>query len=262
MAKEPIRIVTRGDDLGSYRSANRAILDACKKGVLRNTSVIVPAEHFEKAAEMFSNEKDICVGLHACITCEWENVRWKPLLPADRVRCILEADGTLNRSVNAIHDGGPRFSEIMAELQAQLDRARERKLDIRYVDAHMAFPWIFEESDEHRLRDEMVRWAEREGVIWSGWGDTLGLKHFEHKESGDDTITALADAIRSAEGGNYLIVSHPAYNDDEMQPARYDDAKPGQIAQERDLQRRMFMDPLILEAYKDAGAIPIRYDEV
>jgi hypothetical protein len=76
MTESRIRVVTRADDIGSYRSANRAAMDACDNGVLRNVSILVPAPHFDEAAEMFAPRKDLCVGLHACVTCEWENVRW------------------------------------------------------------------------------------------------------------------------------------------------------------------------------------------
>ena len=48
-----IRIVTRGDDSGSCHSANRAIADAFKNGLLRNASVMVPAPAFKDAAQMY-----------------------------------------------------------------------------------------------------------------------------------------------------------------------------------------------------------------
>lgn len=255
---EQTRIITRADDLGSFHSANMAIMDAYKNGVLRNSSVIVPAEHFDEAAEMFSGEKGFCVGLHAALTCEWNTVRWRPLLPADTVPCIVEEDGTLHHSTMGLHEKGPVFDQMLAEIQAQLDKARAAGLDIKYVDSHMAFGWVFEDSDEHRFDEPFERWAEKEGLLWH--------KKFygrlpDVEDAPEDPVAHQAAKIRNAGPGQYIYVTHPAYVDDEMNQACYDDKKPGEIAQERDLQRRMFMDPAIVEAFEQSGAVPIRYDE-
>ncbi len=260
-----IRLVTRADDLGSYASANRAIYDAYKKGILRNSSIIVPAAHFEEAAEMFRAEKDFCVGLHAAITCEWNNVRWKPLLPQSGSACFVDGGGALHKNTQAIQDSGRvNFAEILRELQAQLDKARSAGLDIRYIDLHMAFGWLFEGSDDSkRFAEPAARWVEKEGLIYAGWGNTLPLKRLPRPEGTTDRIAALAQAMRDAEPGDYLLVSHPMYADDpEVQEAAYGDAKLGRIAAQRDVERRMFMDPAILAAADASGIQPIRYDQL
>ena len=38
---DEIKLVTRGDDLGSAKTANKAIMDAYKDGILKNTSVYI-----------------------------------------------------------------------------------------------------------------------------------------------------------------------------------------------------------------------------
>jgi chitin disaccharide deacetylase len=263
MNSNSIRLVTRADDLGSYQSANRAIYDAYKKGILRNSSIIVPGEHFEEAAEMFRGEKDFCVGLHAAITCEWNNVRWKPLLAESASACFVDHEGALHKSVQTVQDSGRvKFSTILVELQAQLDKARKYGLDIRYVDLHMAFGWLFEGADDsRRFAEPAARWVEQEGLIYAGWGNTLPLNRLPRPEDATDRLAALVQAMRDATPGNYLLVSHPMYGDDpEVLPATYGNAKPGRIAAERDIERRMFMDPAVLEVVRERGIEPIRYD--
>ena len=87
---ETRRIITRADDLGSFHSANLACLHAYKKGMLRNGGFIVVGGRIDEAAELFRNEKGFCCGLHAALNCEWEDVRWRPVLPPPiqyRVSC-------------------------------------------------------------------------------------------------------------------------------------------------------------------------------
>jgi hypothetical protein len=145
-------------------------------------------------------------------------------------------------------------------LQAQLDLARSKGLTIAYVDAHMAFPWLFEESDEHRLCEVMQKWAQKEGLIYAGWGNTLGFKRLpELQGEKGDPLQSLAERINAAEPGTYLVVTHPMYDDEEARKANHGKNEPGEVARSRDMQRRMFMDPVILKAYKEKQAEPIRY---
>ena len=109
----------------------------------------------------------------------------------------------------------------------------------------------------------MARWLEKEGLISAGWGNKLPLSRLPVTARGEDRIAAIAAAIRTLPAGDYIMVSHPMYGDDpEVQPATYGDAKPGQIARQRDTERRMFMDPAIVAAAKERGLKPIGYDEM
>lgn len=97
-----IRIVTRGDDSGSCHSANRAIADAFKKGVLQNTSIMVPAPAFKATAKRYKKLDGLCVGLHATITDEWNTNRWGPVLDAGKVHSLVMKDGTFFKSTQAL----------------------------------------------------------------------------------------------------------------------------------------------------------------
>lgn len=126
-----IRIVTRGDDSGSCHSANQAIADAFKNGVLRNTSIMVPAPAFKEAAQMYKKLDGFCVGLHGTITDEWNTHRWGPVLGAEKVPSLVMEDGTFFKSIQALWNNEPDNDEIIAELKAQLDVARVEGLDIK-----------------------------------------------------------------------------------------------------------------------------------
>ena len=155
-----MRIVTRGDDSGSCHSANLAIADAFKQGVLRNTSIMTPAPAFKEAARMYRDLEGLCVGLHATLTDEWNTHRWGPILGAEAVPSLVKPDGTFFKTTQPLWQNKPDYDEILAEIKAQLDLARSQGLDIGYMDTHMAFSW-FDGLEVH-----LSAFAKSEGLVY------------------------------------------------------------------------------------------------
>jgi hypothetical protein len=253
MSDEHVRLVTRGDDSGSCPSANRAICDAYRDGILRNTSLMVCAPAFEQAAEMLLEVPGLEVGLHATVTAEWDAVRWGPVLGPDRVPSIVNADGTLPQTTQALHEMGAKPDEMMAEIQAQLDLARERGLEVRYADTHMGFGWIAD------MDERMARFAEREGLVYRPEG--LGrLPDVEGEFA--DVVERLIARLDAAGPGTYLVVGHPCYDTEDARQFHHEGMVPGSEGRNRDWQRRMFMDPRIVACASERDIQPIRYTEV
>jgi len=249
-----IRIITRGDDSGSCHSANRAIADAFKNGVLQNTSIMVPAPTFKAAAQMYKDLDGLCVGLHATITDEWHTHRWGPVLGDEKVPSLVMEDGTFFKSTQALWDNNPDNNEIIAELKAQLDLARAEGVDIKYLDEHMAFGWF------DGLQPRLHAFAKAEGLIHRPKGlDRLPNVEGEFSEPVEQLLVRL-DATES--GKTYLLVAHPCYDNEEVQQMTYGDHLPGEIARERDWQRRMFMDARVLEYFEKNNVQPIKYTEI
>ena len=249
-----IRIVTRGDDSGSCHSANQAIADAFKNGVLRNTSIMVPAPAFKEAAQMYKKLDGFCVGLHGTITDEWNTHRWGPVLGAEKVPSLVMEDGTFFKSIQALWNNEPDNDEIIAELKAQLDVARAEGLDIKYLDEHMAFGWF--EDLQPCLHD----FAKEEGLIHRPEG-LERLPNIEGELS--DPVEQLLARLDATEPGKaYLLVAHPCYDEGDIQQMTYGDHLPGEIAKERDWQRRMFMDARVSEYFENNGVEPIPYTDL
>jgi hypothetical protein len=140
----------------------------------------------------------------------------------------------------------------MAELQAQLDRARALGFDIRYADQHMMFHWVVGGLDE--AFDE---WCDREGICNSHhYGQRL-----PQVDAKGDPVAQLIARLEAAPPGQYLIVGHPAYDNDEMRALGHDGYPGDVVATEREWQRRMFMDPRVVEYCREKGIMPIRYDK-
>jgi hypothetical protein len=252
MVQPRIRLITRGDDCGSAHTANVAIVDAYRQGMLRNVSIMVPCAYVEEAAGMLAGETGLCCGLHGTITAEWDAVRWGPVLSPDRVSSLVGARGHFFQTTRALQDHGPKLREVMLELQAQLDRARALGFDVRYADQHMGFGRVID-----GLNEAFDAWCAREGIRSSRpYGRRLPDVDVE-----GDLVEQLIARLQAAPPGQYLIVGHPAYDNDEMRAFGHT-GYPGEVvAMERDWQRCMFMDPRIVRYCGENGVQPIRYDE-
>jgi hypothetical protein len=256
-ASPRIHLITRGDDAGSNHTANAAILDAYQNGILKNTSVMIPCVAVQEAAEMLAGQSGLCCGLHSTITAEWDNVRWGPVLPPDQVPSLADEQGHFFQTTRALHKRGARIDEIMAELQAQLDRARALGFDMRYADKHMGFGWVADGLDE-----VFDAWCEREGLVNSRFFHSLTRVSAEGSPANGDPVEQLIARLEAAEPGPYVVVGHPAYDNDEMRALGHEGYPGDVIGPERDWQRRMFTDPRIAQYCRDHGVQPTRYDEV
>jgi hypothetical protein len=247
-----IQLITRGDDCGSSHTANVAILNAFTDGILRNTSIMVPCPAIQDAAEVLADRKGLCCGLHATVTAEWDRIRWGPVLPLDKVPSLVDRNGHFFQTTRALHDHGARKDETMAELQAQLDRARRLGFDIRYADQHMMFGHVAQGLDE-----AFDTWCAREGIL----NDYHYQQPLPKVESVGDPVELLLARLTVAGLGQYLVVGHPAYDNDEMRGHGHPGYSGEQVAVERNWQRLMFMDPRVVDYCRANGVAPIRYDQ-
>ena len=256
MAKpEGVRLLARADDLGSFHSANRAILEAYRNGIVRNASLLAVAAHFEEAATMVRDEPGLCLGLHATITAEWDNVRWPPVLSPEQVPALVDEQGHLVRHPGEAQEQGVTAEQVLLEVEAQLGRARQAGLNIEYLDTHMGFSWL------EGVHEGLAALCKREGLIYHNALDCFERVGGAHADSGDP-IASLASGIRALGAGTYLLVAHPAYDDAEMREVRLAEQPPGEIAREREVERRLFTDPSILEAVADRAIELVRYSDL
>ena len=259
MSARAIRIITGAADVGNNPTVNRAAMDACRKGILRNISLMVPCAHAREAADMFAAERGINVGIHATVNAEWARMRWGPVLPPERVPSLVDADGLLPRTTTEMFERGVDEQQLLAEIQAQLDRAREWGVDVKYMDAHMGYAtpnWSGWVTDA--VSDRLQALCEKEGVIFhmrARWD------YLPRVEQNGDKVQRFVARLKAAGPGQYNVSVHPAYATREMHLFCGDDENGARVARDRDAERLMFMDERVLEVVKARGIEPIRYDE-
>jgi len=253
---QEISIVTRGDDLASTSSANRAIYEGMTKGVLKNTSIMMNCPHTKEAAELFAGRKEFCIGLHANINAEWDDYKWPSVLPRSEVPDLYDDSGNLFGDNSLLHARKPDQEQIMAEVNAQLDLATSMGFDIKYADTHMGFTWVVE-----GLSDAFRDWGLRKGLV-VGIPDVKHIRFERVPDSGEATVQNLVAALKTLDAGLYLLVGHPSCDDAETRKLYFKGVTGEMIAQERDADRLCFTHPDILKVYRDRGIRPTRYDEV
>jgi len=248
-------IVTRGDDLGNTHSANKAIYEGMTQGVLRNASLMANCPHVLEAAEMFAGRKEFCIGLHANINSEWDDYKWKGILPQSEVPDLYDETGNLYADNSMLHLKKPRIEQILAEVDAQLNHATRLGFDIRYVDQHMGFTWVVD-----GLLDAFNEWGSRKGLVTS----IPNRKKFWYERNIDTEkqVANFVESLSSLEAGLYLSVGHPSFDDAETRGMYHKGVTGAMIAQERDADRRCFSDPSVVAEFERLGIRAARYDEV
>jgi predicted glycoside hydrolase/deacetylase ChbG (UPF0249 family) len=253
MATPRIRLVTRGDDAGSAHAANAAVLEAYREGILRNASIMVPAPFIEGAALLLAGEKGLCCGLHTTLTAEWDRVRWGPVLPPEKIPSLVQSDGTFFPTTRALQERGPVAAEILAEIQAQLDRARALGFDMRYLDMHMGWGWVIPGIEE-----QVARWCEREGLVYP----RTDLASLPRVASETDPIARFLAALDAAAPGDYLLVTHPAHDTEEMRLLGHAGYSGEQVVAERDGDRCLLTDPQVVARCRAEEVARCRAEEV
>ena len=244
-------LITRADDFGSSHAANEAIYRAMQTGFVRNVSVMACGNFIEEAAELAAGQKQICFGLHGCITSEWSKVYWGPVAPREKVRSLVDDRGAFYPSQQDLVTHQIKIEEAITEYRYQLEQVRKLGIPIRYVDSHM-FPELFVPG----LAEAMSRMIEQEGLI--------DHKYFNRVFPGGDLINqekSLFEQNLQHMAGQYLFVMHPARDGAEMRETGNHEVSGAVVAENREKDYRFMTDPKNLELCKQYGVKLLRYDE-
>jgi chitin disaccharide deacetylase len=125
-------LILHHDDLGASRSANRAFVELCDKGVVTSGSVMVPCPWFADLAAIARDRPDLDIGVHLTLTSEFARCRWRPLTGA---RGLTDASGHFPATAAEAAACDPAL--VRAELAAQIDAALTAGIDVTHLDTHM-----------------------------------------------------------------------------------------------------------------------------
>lgn len=252
-----IHLLIRGDDAGLYPGVTDAVLAAAEAGLLRNTSIMVPAPAFADAAARLRQVPGLCLGLHATINSEWVTPRWGPVLPTAQVPSLVDAAGWFYPLPHQTSAAGVKLDEVMAEVQAQLARARAAGLPIAYLDTHCCFEWFEHFAMGARLRE----FARAEGLVIDR--DLPGLPPVAGEFAND--CARLIAQLEAAPPGCYKLVCHLGRDDDAMRallPSWIADPQPGAVARDRAAEAALLTDPALIDYCRTHGVACIRYTDL
>jgi predicted glycoside hydrolase/deacetylase ChbG (UPF0249 family) len=256
-----IRLLVRGDDIGSFASANQACIDACRQGIVRSLEVMVPCPWFPGAVALLNENPAIDVGIHLTLTSEWKNCKWRPVTNAPS---LTDESGYFypfiwpvsNQPGKSLQEAEWNIREIEAEFKAQIERAKKCIPQLTHISTHMGCA-EWNEDIHSMLRKLTVEY----GLHWE-----VNLSEFpQMNTNGTDPvekrIAAFIEALGKLEGGNtYLFVEHPAYDTPEMRSVGH----PGyeNVAQDRDGITKIFTDKRVMDYISQKGIELVSYAKV
>lgn len=217
------KLIVRGDDMGSSRSANLASIETYENGIETSIELMVVTPWFPEAAQMLRKHTGIDVGLHLVITSEWDNIKWRPLTDCPS---LVDDNGyffpMMGRNKNypglAITENKWNLEEIEQEFRAQIEFALKKVPQISHLSGHMGStgfdPKVVEMVD--RLSAEYDLPVMGRSVM-QGLGISGVSYDGEKATSAEKEASFLRMLDKLEPGKSYMFVDHPAYDNIEMQ---------------------------------------------
>lgn len=217
-AAEGIRLLVRGDDIGSTHAANVACIRSYREGIVRSVELMVPCQWFPEAVRLLAENPGLDVGVHLTLTSEWENMKWRPLT---RAPSLVDADGYFYPMVwpnsnlpprSSIKESRWNLGEIEAELRTQIETALRHVPRVSHLSAHMGFTGL-----DPAIADLLKRLAKEYRLeTESSTGRLKRLPGWGSTKAAAERIAQFAKNIESLEPGTYLFVEHPGLDVPEM----------------------------------------------
>ncbi len=208
-----MKLLSRADDFGSARAANKAILEAVEAGhVVRNVSCMAVGPYIEEGAEYLKKYCHIDIGIHVTLNAEWDEIKWGPLTRVDSASTLTDARGYFLPSQQMLAERKPDVAEIIKEYDAQLDKLTMLGLRVSYADSHM-FPELFVEG----LDTEFEQWIKRKGLLNSTEyysSHEAGIPAFTEREN--EFLQSMDTWLQKArEWEQIFYLTHPAIANEE-----------------------------------------------
>ena len=213
-----IRLIVRSDDIGFCHTANDACIKVYTDGISRSVEILATAPWFMEAVKLLKNHPQYDVGVHLCLTSEWENLKWRPLTHAPS---LTDADGyfpqfnwenknlknsayLLQKTIN--------IAEVEREFRAQIELVKKYIPWASHLTAHMGCTNANAEvkalterlAAEYRLPIQLPKGA----IGVKGFGGAT--KSPEQKEQD------LVNILKNLGPGTHYLVEHPGYDSGDM----------------------------------------------
>ncbi len=258
-----IRLIVRGDDIGSFHAANLGCIRSYTDGIVRSVEVMVPCPWFPEAAEMLNEHPGLDVGVHLLVTSEWSEMKWRPITGESS---ITDRNGYFYPMVWPSSDfppdmtfleSGYRLWDVERELRAQIEVAMKNIKNISHVSTHMGFT-----SADPAIEDLVNRLAKEYHIDITPADYGVKPMPMVKPRSGsfEDRAAAFAESIMNLKPGTYLTVEHPALETAEMETIGHTGNT--NVGQQRQIVTDIFTSDVVRKAIEKKGVKLISYADL
>lgn len=260
--QNPIRLIVRGDDLGSSHSANTAMIKSYKEGIEKSVEVMVVTAWFPEAVKLLKENPRLDVGVHLTITSEWENVKWRPL-----TNCPSLSDATgyffpmispnPNYPGQAIKENNWKIEEIEKEFRAQIELAKKNIPWISHFTSHMGCT---------RISDDVKKMTKKLAQEYNIDIDLeeRGVKSVYYEgpsQTSNEKVESFIKMLNKLEAGNtYMFLDHPGLDNDELKAVYHIGYE--NVAQDRQGVTDVFTSEKVKQVIKEKGIQLISYKDL
>jgi len=257
-----IRLIVRGDDIGSSHAANVACIRSYKKGIMTSVEVMVPCGWFPEAVKMLNENPRLDVGVHVVLTSEWENIKWRPLTKAPS---LTDADGYFYPTIwqrknapagSALREANWKIEEIEKEMRAQIELAVRKIPHISHITCHMGCSgW------DPKVKELWTKLAKEYKLDIST--SEYGVRRFPGyggAKTRQERTKKFIESLEALKPGTYLFVEHPGLDTAEMRAighkGYYD------VAADRDAVTEVFVSEKVRRKIEQLGIELISYADL
>lgn len=257
-----VRLIIRGDDMGSCHAANVACIRSYKEGIMTSVELMVPCSWFPEAVKMLDDNPGLDVGIHLVLTSEWDNYKWRPLTAASS---LTDADGYFYPTIwprknapaeTALKHADWKIEEVEKELRAQIELGKRKVPRVSHLSFHMGCDsW---DPKVKELCDKLAK--EYDLYVMPPEADVRSFGGFGDVKTASKRIDKFVERLRELNSGIYLFVEHPGLDTAEMNAighAGYED-----VAQDRDAVTDVFISGKIRRAIERLRIKPISYADL
>jgi predicted glycoside hydrolase/deacetylase ChbG (UPF0249 family) len=128
-------VILHADDIGMCQATLPALEDLLDAGLISSAATMVPCPWFPQVAAYCQEYRDVDMGVHLTLTCEYRSYRWGPLSTRDRASGLMDEDGYLHFGPDGLHAHATPEA-VARELVSQVEHARWSGIDVTHIDTH------------------------------------------------------------------------------------------------------------------------------
>ncbi len=129
-APRSIRIIVNADDLGISTQANDAIADLMSRGMVTSSTMMANGPKFDEAVDRIAPFTNASFGVHLNLT------TFRPLTTHRDLEVIVDDTGTFAGNVREVAFTRSLRRAIFGEWCAQIEKVRERGVNVSHLDSH------------------------------------------------------------------------------------------------------------------------------